>query len=40
VICDPSVQGYGVWFGGGDIIASPDANLHGQIGFGILRAVK
>jgi hypothetical protein len=24
-----------VWFGGGDV-ASPDENLHGQIGFGTL----
>jgi predicted GH43/DUF377 family glycosyl hydrolase len=39
VICDPSVAVEGdtikVWFGGGDI-ASPDENLHGQIGFGTL----
>jgi predicted GH43/DUF377 family glycosyl hydrolase len=39
VICDPSVQGFQVWFGGGDV-ASPDANLHGQIGFGILRPIN
>ena len=35
VICDPSVLIEGdsirVWFGGGDV-ASPDENLHGQIG--------
>jgi predicted GH43/DUF377 family glycosyl hydrolase len=35
VICDPSVLVEGdsirVWFGGGDV-ASPDENLHGQIG--------
>jgi len=39
VICDPSVQGTRVWFGGGDV-ASPDENLHGQIGFGTLRPVS
>ena len=42
VICDPSVLVEGdsirVWFGGGDA-ASPDENLHGQIGYGTLRAV-
>jgi hypothetical protein len=27
-----------VWFGGGDV-ASPDENLHGQIGLAILRPV-
>lgn len=41
VIADPSVEvqpdGVRVWFGGGDI-ASPDQNLHGQIGVGFLRA--
>ena len=41
VICDPSVEEQGsevrVWFGGGDV-ASPDENLNGQIGFGVLRA--
>jgi len=41
VICDPSVIANGdrvyVWFGGGDI-ASPDQNLHGQIGMGTLTA--
>jgi predicted GH43/DUF377 family glycosyl hydrolase len=39
VICDPSVVVEGdivkVWFGGGDV-ASPDENLHGQIGFATL----
>lgn len=39
VICDPSVMVAGdevrVWFGGGDV-ASPDENLHGQIGYGRL----
>ena len=39
VICDPTVVVNGdriqVWFGGGDA-ASPDENLHGQIGFGTL----
>jgi sucrose-6-phosphate hydrolase SacC (GH32 family) len=39
VICDPSVIVDGgtikVWFGGGDA-ASPDENLHGQIGFATL----
>ncbi len=40
VMCDPSVllngTDIGVWFGGGDV-ASPDENLNGQIGFGVLR---
>jgi predicted GH43/DUF377 family glycosyl hydrolase len=40
VICDPTVltdtDGVRVWFGGGDI-ASPDENLHGRIGFAILK---
>jgi predicted GH43/DUF377 family glycosyl hydrolase len=40
VVCDPTVevtlQGVRVWFGGGDV-ASPDQNLHGQIGLGILK---
>jgi sucrose-6-phosphate hydrolase SacC (GH32 family) len=40
VICDPSVEvladSVRVWFGGGDV-PSPDQNLHGQIGMGILR---
>jgi len=39
VICDPTVivepGRVRVWFGGGDI-ASPDQNLHGQIGYGEL----
>ena len=39
VICDPSVAVDGervlVWFGAGDV-ASPDENLHGQIGFATL----
>jgi predicted GH43/DUF377 family glycosyl hydrolase len=39
VICDPTVVVAGdrilVWFGGGDV-ASPDENLHGQIGFATL----
>jgi sucrose-6-phosphate hydrolase SacC (GH32 family) len=39
VLCDPSVVVDGgvinVWFGGGDM-ASPDENLHGQIGFATL----
>jgi hypothetical protein len=39
VICDPTVRGREVWFGGGDI-ASPDENLHGQIGYGVLRPVR
>jgi len=40
VVCDASVLVEGgavrVWFGGGDV-ASPDENLHGQIGYGVLR---
>jgi predicted GH43/DUF377 family glycosyl hydrolase len=40
VVCDPSVLAEGdlirVWFGGGDV-ASPDQNLHGQIGLAILE---
>jgi predicted GH43/DUF377 family glycosyl hydrolase len=43
VVCDPTVLMEGdtirVWFGGGDV-ASRDANLHGQIGFAILRPVS
>ena len=44
VICDPEVelQADGtvrVWFGGGDV-ASPDQNLHGQIGIGLLRSAQ
>jgi predicted GH43/DUF377 family glycosyl hydrolase len=42
VVCDPTVEvrpdGIRVWFGGGDV-ASPDENLHGQIGLAILHAV-
>ena len=41
VMCDPTVElqsggSLRVWFGGGDV-ASPDQNLHGQIGVGMLR---
>jgi predicted GH43/DUF377 family glycosyl hydrolase len=40
VIADPTLElrsdSVRVWFGGGDI-ASPDQNLHGQIGVGLLR---
>jgi sucrose-6-phosphate hydrolase SacC (GH32 family) len=41
VLCDPSLDleadgAVRVWFGGGDV-PSPDQNLHGQIGVGILR---
>ena len=40
VVCDPTVEvlpdSVRVWFGGGDI-ASPDQNLHGQIGMGTLK---
>lgn len=41
VICDPSVEltpegTVRVWFGGGDV-PSPDQNLHGQIGVGVIR---
>ncbi|HLI83665.1 MAG TPA: hypothetical protein VKV17_07080 [Bryobacteraceae bacterium] len=40
VVCDPTViagdSEVKVWFGGGDV-ASPDENLNGQIGFGVLR---
>jgi len=43
VVCDPTVEVAGgvirVWFGGGDV-ASPDENLHGQIGMAILRPVS
>jgi predicted GH43/DUF377 family glycosyl hydrolase len=39
VVCDPTVivepDRVRVWFGGGDV-ASPDQNLHGQIGYGEL----
>jgi hypothetical protein len=41
VVCDPTVMVSGseirVWFGGGDV-ASPDENLHGQIGYARLVA--
>jgi predicted GH43/DUF377 family glycosyl hydrolase len=41
VVCDPTVElmpegTVRVWFGGGDV-ASPDQNLDGQIGVGVLR---
>ena len=40
VLCDPTVAIEGsavrVWFGGGDV-PSPDENLHGQIGMGVLN---
>jgi hypothetical protein len=40
VVCDPAVLmdtgDVRVWFGGGDV-ASPDENLHGRIGFAILK---
>ena len=36
VLCDPTVLGDRFWFGGGDV-ASPDENLHGQIGEGTIR---
>jgi predicted GH43/DUF377 family glycosyl hydrolase len=40
VVCDPTVVvddgKVRVWFGGGDV-ASPDQNLHGQIGYGELK---
>lgn len=43
VICDPTViptgDGALVWFGGGDV-ASPDENLHGQIGLARLRITR
>jgi predicted GH43/DUF377 family glycosyl hydrolase len=43
VICDPTVIANGdqvtVWFGGGDV-ASPDQNLHGQIGLGQLTPTE
>ncbi|HEY4364370.1 MAG TPA: hypothetical protein VGN17_25620 [Bryobacteraceae bacterium] len=44
VVCDPSVEAMAdgsvrVWFGGGDV-ASPDQNLHGQIGMGVLRGSR
>ncbi len=41
VVCDPTLEvtptEIRVWFGGGDV-ASPDQNLHGQIGLGVLRS--
>jgi hypothetical protein len=40
VLCDPTVEPAAgevrVWFGGGDV-ASPDENLHGRIGFAVMR---
>jgi predicted GH43/DUF377 family glycosyl hydrolase len=43
VVCDPTVDVAGdvvrVWFGGGDV-ASRDENLHGRIGYGVLRPVN
>jgi predicted GH43/DUF377 family glycosyl hydrolase len=40
VVCDPTIEvtpgELRVWFGGGDV-PSPDQNLHGQIGFGVLK---
>jgi predicted GH43/DUF377 family glycosyl hydrolase len=43
VICDPTVLVEAgtirVWFGGGDV-ASPDENLHGRIGYGVLRPIN
>lgn len=36
VLCDATVLGNQFWFGGGDV-ASPDENLHGQIGTGEVR---
>ena len=40
VICDPTVlvenSAIRVWFGGGDV-ARPDENIHGQIGYGLLK---
>jgi hypothetical protein len=41
VMCDPTVEPLddsrvAVWFGGGNV-ASPDENLNGQIGYGVLR---
>ena len=34
---EPPATAVRVWFGGGDV-ASPDENLHGQIGLAVLRA--
>jgi hypothetical protein len=43
VICDPTVLVENgeiqVWFGGGDV-ARPDENIHGQIGYGVLRVAR
>jgi len=43
VMCDSTVLvedgTIRLWFGGGDV-ASPDENLHGQIGYGVLRPVN
>ena len=36
VLCDATVLGDRFWFGGGDV-ASPDENLHGQIGTGVIE---
>ncbi len=40
ILCDPTVlpgpDGLRVWFGGGDV-AHPDENVHGQIGFALLK---
>jgi predicted GH43/DUF377 family glycosyl hydrolase len=40
VMCDPTVLVEGnevrVWFGGGDV-PRPDQNIHGQIGYGVLK---
>src|SRR5262249_32934807 len=41
VVCDPTVEVLdhthaAVWFGGGDV-ASPDENLNGQVGYGVLE---
>ncbi len=36
VLCDPTVVGAMVWFGGGDV-PSPDERLHGQIGMGWIQ---
>jgi predicted GH43/DUF377 family glycosyl hydrolase len=44
VVCDPAVLpepggDIRLWFGGGDV-ASPDENLHGQIGYSVLHPVS
>ena len=40
VVCDPTVEpfagGVRVWYGGGNA-PSPDENLHGRIGFAVLK---